>query len=153
LCYLNVGALRRHDAEAVRTLAPLALEAGQATSYPEYVAMAKATQAWLAWQEDQPDRVVDLVNEAFGIWGSTPVVYSHCWAGIWPLVAVDIAAGQVGAAVEASRRLLAPPQQRLADDLESVVGSAIAAWDGGQEQLARERLAAAVRLAQTLGYA
>ena len=153
LCYLNVCALRRHDSDAVRTLAPLALEAGQATSYPEYVAMAKATQAWLAWQEDQPSRVVDLVTEALGIWGSTPVVYSHCWAGIWPLVAVHIAAGQLEAAVEASRRLLAPPQQRLADDLEGVVGSAIAAWDSGQAQLARDRLAAAVTLADTLGYA
>ncbi len=153
LCYLNVCALRRHDTKGVRTLAPLALETGQATSYPEYVAMAKATQAWLAWQEDEPDRVVDLVTEALSIWASTPVVYAHCWAGIWPLVAVYIAGSQVDAAVEVSRQLLAPPQQRLPDELESALGSAMAAWDDGDAQLAKDRLLAAVKLAQTLGYA
>src|SRR5579863_7331220 len=51
LCYLNVTALRRHDVEAVRALAPVAMAAGKDAEYPEYVAGATATKAWLAWRD------------------------------------------------------------------------------------------------------
>ena len=68
------------------------------------------------------------------------MVYSHCWVGIFPLVAAYIAGGQLAAAVEASRRLLVPPQQRLAVELES------AAWEDGEARLTNDRLAAVVKL-------
>jgi hypothetical protein len=50
-------------------------------------------------------------------------------------------------AVEASRQMLAPAQQRLPDDLESALHSALNAWEVGEEQLAGERLGAALDLA------
>jgi class 3 adenylate cyclase/tetratricopeptide (TPR) repeat protein len=153
LCYLNVAALRRHDIEAVRVLAPLAMAAGDAASYPEYVAAAKATQAWVTWQGGPPADVVTLAAEALELWGTTVVSYSWYWLCLWPLIAVRLASGQVAQALEASRQLLVPPQQRLPDELESMVQSAIAAWDNTEQDLAGQRLGEALELAQQLRYA
>lgn len=153
LCYLNVAALRRHDIETVRVLAPLAMAAGDAASYPEYVAAAKATQAWVAWQSGPPADVVTLAAEALELWETNVVSYSWYWLCLWPLIAVRLARGQLAEALEAGRQLLVPPQQRLPDELESMVQSAIAAWDNTERDLAGQRLGEALVLAQRLRYA
>ncbi|HTW06388.1 MAG TPA: AAA family ATPase [Acidimicrobiales bacterium] len=153
LCYLNVTALRRHDVGAVRALAPQAMEAAEAASYPEYVAAARATQAWVAWREDRRADVVDLATEALRLWDTTVVSYSWYWLCLWPLIAVYLSSGQVAKAVEASRRILVPTQQRLPDELQSQLESAGAAWDGAGHTLAAGKLAGALELAWDLGYA
>jgi len=56
------------------------------------------------------------------------VSYSSYWICLWPLIAVRLKAGLLAEAVFASRKLLVPPQQRLPDELESLVESAGAAW-------------------------
>lgn len=153
LCYLNVTALRRHDVEAVRSLAPQAMAAGEAASYPEYVGMAKATQAWVAWQGECFEDVVTLAGEALELWRTTVVSYPWYWVCLWPLVAVRLAGGQVGEAVEAARMMLVPPQQRLPDELESAVQTALDARENGEARLAEVRLREAVALAERLRYA
>jgi tetratricopeptide (TPR) repeat protein len=153
LCYLNVTALRRHDVEVVHSLSLQAMEAAQAASYPEYVAAAKATQAWVAWQGGRPEDVVTLAAEALKLWETTVVSYSWYWLCLWPLIAVRLANGQVAEALEASRQLLVPPQQRLPDELESMVQNAIGAWDIHERDLAGQRLGEALELAQRLRYA
>jgi class 3 adenylate cyclase/tetratricopeptide (TPR) repeat protein len=153
LCYLNVTALRRHDVGAVRALAPQALEAAEVASYPEYVAAAMATQAWVAWCEDRPEDVVKSATEALGLWDTTVVSYPLYWLCLWPLIAVQLSTGQVAKAVEASRRMLVPPQQRFPDELESLLKAAGAAWDNAEHTLAAEKLAGALGLACHLGYA
>jgi tetratricopeptide (TPR) repeat protein len=153
LCYLNVAALRSHDTDTVRRLAPQAMAAGAAAAYPEYVAAAKATLAWLAWQEDRFEDVVTLGEEALQLWGTTIVSYSWYWPCLWPMIAVRLRSGQIAEAIDASRQLLAPPQQRLPDDLESLLQKAGAAWDQNEDRVASDKLAEALQLAVTLGYA
>jgi tetratricopeptide (TPR) repeat protein len=153
LCYLNVTALRRNDVEAVRSLAPQAIAAGEAAAYKEYVAAGKASQAWVAWRDELFEDVVTLANEALELWGTTVVSYSWYWLCLWPLIAVRLASGQVAEAIEAGRQLLETPQQRLPDELEAMLQAAIAAWDNGEAQLARGTLSEAVELAQRLRYA
>ena len=101
LSYLNVAALRRHDAGTVRRLAPEAMAAGVAAAYPEYVAAAKATLAWLAWQEERFEDVNTLGEEALDLWKSTIVSYSWYWLCLWPMIAVRLGAGQVAEAIDA----------------------------------------------------
>jgi predicted ATPase len=153
LCYLNVAALRSHDADTVRRLAPQAMAAGEAAAYPEYVAAAKATLAWLAWQEDRSEDVVRLGEEALQLWGTTIVSYSWYWPCLWPMIAVRLRSGQIAEAIDAGRQLLAPPQQRLPHDLESLLQEAGAAWDQNEKRVASGKLAEALQLAVTLGYA
>ena len=57
---------------------------------------------------------------------------------------------QVAEAVEAGRQLLAPPQQRLPDELVSMVQAAITAWEDEELQLAEEKLGQSVELAERL---
>ena len=109
LCYLNVTALRRHDVETVRSLAPQAMEAALAASYPDYVAAAKASEACVAWQDGRPQDVVALASEALELWETTVVSYSWYWLCLWPLIAVRLVTKRVAEAVEAARQLLVPP--------------------------------------------
>lgn len=153
LCYLNVCALRRHDLGTVRTLAPKAEAAGATSSYPEYVGMAKATLAWLAWQEARPVDVVDLAMQALELWGATAPAYSWHWLCLFPLLSVRLAAGELGEAVESARQLLAPSQQRLPDELETTLQAAIAAWGTGDGQAAAAMLSDGVELAGQLRFA
>ena len=152
LCYLSVTALRRHDLEAVRSLAPRAMSAAAAASYPEYVAAAKATQAWVAWRDGRFEDVVQWAGEALELWGTTVVSYSWYWLCLWPLIAVRLAGGQLADAVDAAGRLLLAPQQRLPDELESAVQAALEAWGFGDARLCEERLREAVTLAERLRY-
>ena len=78
------------------------MEAAVAASYPEYVAAAKATQAWVAWQEGRPEDVVALAGEALELWGTTVVSYPWYWLCLWPLISVRLAASQGAEAVEAA---------------------------------------------------
>lgn len=152
LCYLNLTALRRHDAAAVASRAPQAIEAADAASRPEYALMARASLAWLAWREGRFAEVEARAQEALASW-RTSVWHPFHWICLWPLIAVYLAAGRTAEAIDASRQLLVPPQQRLPDELESAVQLAIAAWDSGEMQLAGLRLAEALELAQRFRYA
>jgi class 3 adenylate cyclase len=151
--YLILAALRRHDVEAVRSLAPEALVAAQAASYPMFVAATKATMAWLAWREERTEDVVAIANEALELWQGIAVPYAFTCLCLWPLLAVRLAAGQVAEAVDAGRKLLMPPQIRFPDELESLVQSALDRWDTGEHERAASELAEALQLAERLGYA
>ena len=151
-CFLNLAALRRHDPAAVDVLAPRAMEAAYAASRPQYAATAKASLAWLAWKTGRISEVEGLAREALASWPANSWQPFH-WVCLWPLVAARLAAGQVAGAIDAARRLLPAPQQRLPDDLETQVLAAIEVWEGGEPERAGETLAVALELAQELRYA
>ncbi len=134
-------------------MTPEALAAAEAAGYPEYVAAAKATMAWVAWRDQRSDDVLALAGEALELWGTVVVTHPFKWPCLWPLMAVRLTAGQVAEAVDASRQLLLPPQQRLPDELESILESAQASWDGGEGERAAGQLAEALELARRLRYA
>ncbi len=153
LVYLCLAHLCQHDVGAVKQLAPQAEDLAQALAFPEYLGMAKAMQAWVAWKEGRHVDVQALGEQALGQWRTCVVHYSWYWAGLWPLIAVRLDAGRVEEAVTAARELLGPDQQRLVAELESEVQAALGAWDKGDAKVAGESLAQAVGLACRFGYA
>ena len=64
LLALTLTALRRHDTEAVRTLIPRARTVAGKDGI--YVALTVAAQAWLAWQDGDPDEVIRLAGRVPG---------------------------------------------------------------------------------------
>jgi hypothetical protein len=114
--------------------------------------MAKASLAWLAWREGLFAEVEERAEEALSLWAKTTGWQPLHWICLWPLIAVRLASGHVLEAVDASRQLLEPSQQRLPDELEPVVEAARAAWDSGSPEVARAKLAQAVELAERLRY-
>jgi hypothetical protein len=142
--------LRSHDVAAVRSLAPQALAAAETAAYPELVGTAKASLAWLAWQDGQPQNVVALANEALEQWRTTTGWPAHAvyWVGLWPIVTACLGTGHIAEAVAAGRQMLARPQPQLPDELELLLGSAAMAWDQDEPELAKDRMTAALELAQ-----
>jgi len=63
----------------------------------------------LLWYGDLEEAEEQLASEALGLWGTTVVSYSWYWLCLlWPLIAVHLSRGQVGKALEASRRMAGP---------------------------------------------
>jgi hypothetical protein len=155
LLALTVTALRRQDVDAVRTLAPRAMAACEAAGNPDFmgVAGAKASLAWLAWQDNRPLEVVTLAREAMELSGAMigENVRSD-WVFLWPLVALHLSAGRTGEAVPAGLRMLEPVQQQMPDELESLLRSAGAAWTSAQDEAAATILAQALGLARELHF-
>jgi eukaryotic-like serine/threonine-protein kinase len=146
LLALTLTAVRRHDTEAVRTLAPRAFKA--VAEDDGRVAMAMACQAWLAWQDEHADEVLELAGRIAEV---KPTLIGHGaryqWVHLFPVIAVRLTSGAVDEAVAAARQILDPAQQQLPDDLTATLESACAAWDRGEPTAASEQLATALTLA------
>jgi DNA-binding SARP family transcriptional activator/tetratricopeptide (TPR) repeat protein len=153
LCYLTLTAVRRHDVEAVQSLAPQTLAAAEAAHYPGYIGSARAAMAWAAWKREEFDLTAALATEALELWASLVVTFPFQWSCLFPLLSARLGRGQLDEAIECGRRLLEPPQLRLPDELETVLKAAVAAWDRGDPRLATEELSAALELATYLRYA
>ncbi|HTW09265.1 MAG TPA: hypothetical protein VME46_17295 [Acidimicrobiales bacterium] len=145
--------LRRHDAATVRQLALEFVGLAGALGFPEYEGVAAALLCWVAWQEGRSDEVEKMAQEALAHWGRCVVHYSFHWLALWPLVAVHLSGGRVADAVEVSRQMLLPPQQRLPEELELAIQAALGTWDKCDSQGAAEMLGQAVELACRLRYA
>jgi hypothetical protein len=65
---------------------------------------------------------------------------------------VALTRGRVEDAIENTRALLAPWQQRLPNALVVCLSEALAAWDQGQADSASARLRDALEVAQQTGY-
>jgi class 3 adenylate cyclase/tetratricopeptide (TPR) repeat protein len=153
LMALTVAAVRRHDVEALRSLAPRALGDCEANAYGTEAAVCKASLAWLAWQDGRPDDVVTLATEATELYRTGPGPFSYMkWMGLFPLIAVHLAAGQVNKAAAAAREMLDPAQLWLPDDLWSALKAACKAWDNNEPEAADCKLAEALELAHDLHY-
>jgi tetratricopeptide (TPR) repeat protein len=151
LLALTLTALRRHDTEAVRGLIKRAVAAARTDVM--YVALTMAAQAWLAWQDGQPDEVIALVGRIAELSLGTLVSGArYRWVALFPLIAARLQAGDVADAVAAARQIVDPAQQLLPDELMAALDIALAAWDGGEAAMAEEHLTSALRLAHELHF-
>jgi len=149
---LALTALRRHDTEAVRALVPRVLAEVDVMASPDYLAGAKACQAWLAWQDRHPDDVIKLSEEIAALMTCPPDVGIYYGpVHLWPLVAVHVEIGNLAEAVAASRQL-PDYAQRLPADVEAALMAASRAWDQNQPELTRASLTTALDQARELGY-
>jgi hypothetical protein len=118
-----------------------------------YVALTMAAQAWLAWQDGDPDEVIALSArlDELGV-GTLVSGARYRWVYLFPLIAARLQSGDVAAAVATARQILDPSQQLLPDDLMAALDASCAAWDRGEAGPAAEGLAAALRLAHDVHY-
>src|SRR5206468_11389219 len=127
------------DTAAVRALVPRVLAEVETMACPDYLAGAKACQAWLAWQDRHPDDVIKLAEEIATLIPGTPdagIYYGP--VHLWPLAAVHLEAGHLAEAVAATRRLRDFTQ--FPADLEAALTAASQACDQDQPGLARDHL-------------
>jgi tetratricopeptide (TPR) repeat protein len=155
LTYLTIALRQCMQMEEARRYAARSLEVAAAAHMPEYIAMAKANQAWLAWRAGDLGPVQELGQAALELWHQLPVGHASApfqWLARWPLIAVALHQEQLTAAIDHARALFDPGQQRVPDALAASLEQAVQAWDGSAPKVARTLLQQSVTLAQQLRY-
>lgn len=143
---------RRGQGEAVKAQLSRAEAVASKTQNAEFLGMVQANLAWLAWREGKHADALIHGNQALEWWQHTAVVYHMQWAALWPLLAAALAQQHLAEAMAQARRLLAPDQHSLPDDMTTLLTAAIQAWDGEQPAMAAHYLQQTLPLAQARGY-
>ena len=147
VAYRRLGDIPRCRTEAEKTLV-LAAELKMA----EYVAMAKASLAWVAWREKNEGKAEELATEALGLWHGMDDPYSMDWMALWPLIAIVSVRKDIPRAIKLANGLLEENQHPLPEELSAVVRKACEKWQNGVVEEAGSALTEAIKIAKDLHY-
>jgi hypothetical protein len=117
----------------------------------EYVAMANANLAWVAWREGNYLETEKLGCEALKLWHGMEDPYGFDWMALWPLIAAALGQNDVGQAIEYARALLIERQHPLPQELAAITQKAIQSWQNNQPERARADIERAVQIAHEFG--
>jgi tetratricopeptide (TPR) repeat protein len=155
LTYLAFTYRRRADTERVHEYATYGLRIAGQAKMPQYIGMAQAQMAWLAWRAGDLAKTKRLAAAAVEGWDGLGLAQSGVmfrWLALFPLMDVALQEGESEQAVQWAQHLLAPPQQRLPDDLARLLTRAIADWENGQGDGAIHLLRRSLQRARALHY-
>jgi tetratricopeptide (TPR) repeat protein len=155
LTYLTILYRKRGQPAKVRQYASRSLTAATAGQMVEYLGMAKANLAWVAWREGNLAEAEANGRAALELWHQLPAGHSSCafqWTALWPLIGVALLQNQVSEASDFAGALLDGSQQRLPGALTVVVKKAIAAREEDESEAVCVYLGRAIELAQEMAY-
>ncbi len=152
LTYLTMLYRMRGQAGRVRQLAARSLALATERQMTEYIGMARASLAWLAWQEDNAAQAESEGKAAVALWQQAPLSTPFQWTARWPLLAIARARQHLPEAIAHAQAMLKPDQQRLPSALLLHLEEAVASWQRGQHAEADGCLGQALALAQQLGH-
>ena len=122
LAYLSTVHRRRRDVRETKRAAEEALEAATEMRMPEYVGMARANLAWVAWREQDLDETEVQGNAALaGYADSVFGFFPWEWTARFPLLALALSRGRVAEAREHAQAMVAETQQPLGGPLEAAL--------------------------------
>jgi predicted ATPase len=147
LTYLATAHRRAHHLDETRHFAVRTQELAAEIGMVEYVAMAKANLAWLAWREGKHDDALTSGREALELWHGMEDPYGVDWMALWPLIAIALDQNNMAQAIEHARALFGPNQHPLPQELMVITQKAIAAWQKNVREIARTHLEQAVQIA------
>jgi tRNA A-37 threonylcarbamoyl transferase component Bud32/tetratricopeptide (TPR) repeat protein len=148
LTYLTMVARKRHDDDGVRHFAERSLAIAQVAGMPEYVAVAKANYAWLAWRQRNFDEVLRIGREAIEVERGLPLAGPNWWAVCFPMIDTLLQLDRSAEAIELAQILIQPQQHRLNDALQRTLQQSVGFWTEGRPDEARQQLQRACDLAQ-----
>jgi class 3 adenylate cyclase len=151
LTYLAMAHRCAHHLEQARGYAAQTLKLATKIGMIEYVAMAQANLAWVAWREGNQTKTEKLGCEALRLWHGMEDPYSFDWMALWPLIAVAFSRSDVACAIDHTRALLVEDQHPLPERLAAATQRAIESWENNQPEKARADLEHALQTAQELG--
>jgi DNA-binding SARP family transcriptional activator len=119
LTYLSTVHRRRSDVSETKRMAQEALDAATEMRMPEYIGMARANLAWVAWREQDLEGTEAQGNAALAAYADSVFgVFPWEWTARFPLLALALARGRVAEARDHARAMVAETQQPLGDPLE-----------------------------------
>ncbi len=155
LTYLTIATRRRDQVDATQPLAAQALAVATQAHMPEYIALAQANQAWLAWRQQAYVAACEHGQAALALWQQLPVTHASApfqWTARWPLLATALQAKELAVAVDHAGALLDPHQQQLPEPLAPILTQASQCWATGDTAQTQTLLTQAVAKAQQLHY-
>jgi eukaryotic-like serine/threonine-protein kinase len=150
--YLTIIYRKRGVIEQVQQFVVQSLEAATAANMPDYIAVARANEAWIAWREGNLQETKEKGQVALAVWQSSALFWPLQWPALWPLMAVALTQDDMTNAVEAVHLLLDPSQQRIPALLVTRLEETVQAWDMGEPDMVRSLLQEALILAQQMQY-
>lgn len=138
--------------EAVRNFVPRCLHAAEMAHMPEYIAAARANRAWVAWHEGDLAEAEKNARTAFETWRSLSFMYAFQWTALWPLIGVALAQNRTADVVGYAQALLDPSQQRLPNELMTLLKGAVRQWEEGEADAAWTAFDQALALAREWHY-
>lgn len=148
LTYLTMVARKRRHDDAVRALADRTLAVSQTGGMIEYIAVAKASFAWLAWRRGDWNEAVRIGRETIELLRDVPLAGPNWWALSFPMIESLLQLDRVAEAIERADVLIQPWQHALTPALQSTLREAVHEWNEHRPQQAREQLERACELAK-----
>jgi class 3 adenylate cyclase/tetratricopeptide (TPR) repeat protein len=147
LVYLAVLHRRRGEVDEVVGLVDEAQGLLASTGLDAYISITHGNRAWVAWRRGDLDAARTEGEASREVLTRLPHM-PLSWIALWPLLAVRLEDGDLGAGVELARVLVDPAQMKLPDDLEAPLAQAVSAWGAGDEGETLGALQSAVRRAE-----
>jgi DNA-binding SARP family transcriptional activator/tetratricopeptide (TPR) repeat protein len=153
--YLTVAFRQCDQVEETRRYAEQSLDVTTRAQMPEYIAMARANQAWLAWRADNLGLCQEFCRLAVENWHQLPPNHASApfqWLARFLLIGVALYQEKYSWAIDEARLILDPSQQRLPQELESPLTQAAQCWEAGKHHTAQTLLHESIVLARQLHY-
>src|SRR5438552_10493230 len=117
-----------------------------------YVSVSLANLYWVAWHEGNPTETEKLGCEALRLWHGMEDPYGFDWMALLPLIAIHFAQNDIAGAIRHTEALFRPEQHPLPGKLPAATRQALANWQKGECESARDELARAIQIAREVGY-
>jgi len=130
LAYRLLAYRVKGDAQAVAAGLAELLEVARELRLHDYIGLALATEAWLAWDSSDAKGALEAGRQALDYWQEHAPRYPLKWTALFPLLAACAEVGDEAGAREAAVRLLEPVQAVLPGPLEAALEAAAGGADG-----------------------
>ncbi len=148
LTYLTMVARKRRDNQRMRHFAERSLAVAQAAGMVEYVAVAKANFAWLAWRQRDFDEALRQAREALDMARALPMAGPNLWASCFPMIATLLELNRIAEAADVAAILIGPNQHALTEALQAALRQSVELWAAGKHEGARQELHHVCELAE-----
>jgi serine/threonine protein kinase/DNA-binding NarL/FixJ family response regulator/tetratricopeptide (TPR) repeat protein len=150
--YLTILHRKRGDTVQTKVFAESSLDLAFTLNLQEYIATAKANQAWLGLRAHQFEEAKRFALDAIRIWQSVVTVAPLQELAVWPLIRILLSSKQISEACEYAKILLQPAQRKLDPEIEELLQLAVKADEEGDSALAEENLMKSTNIVEIQGY-
>lgn len=148
LVYLTILYRFQGSADQMTSYLPQLTAISRQVGQSNYIGVSQANGAWLHYRAREWVQARRQAEMAIATWST----YPFQWLAHWILLALALRENQLPNAFLAARAMLSTTQQRLPDEIDRGLRTAVSAWEADDAPSARRALETAVNLAHQHGY-
>lgn len=155
LTYLAVVNRREGNLEKTNLYTRQSMEAARNAGMLEYVGMAHANLAWLAWKNGDLESVEIQGKQSYDFWEKVPETHSSlvfAWTVAWPMAALYCHRGNLSKAIEQLEFIVQPGRKRVEPELEERLLKVIADFKSFASPLLHQEIMRVLELGEKYRY-